>query len=137
MTQWPHPRVRPLVACATTGLCFWLLVGAAAQSRFVGGAPARSDVEVRPSRLRFEPGARSNWHSHASFQIIMAEEGRGRTQVRGEPMQEMALGIPIYAAANVVHWHGAAPDEYLLQLTFSGGETSWFEPVSDRDYEGR
>jgi len=36
-----------------------------------------------------------------------------------------------------VHWHGAAPDEYLLQLTFSSGETSWFEPVSERDYEGR
>ena len=137
MTQRTHPGVRPLVACATTGLCFWLLVSAAAQSRFVGGAPTRSDVEVRPSRLRFEPGARSNWHSHANFQIIMAEEGSGRTQVRGEPMQEMAPRIPGYAAADVVHWHGAAPDEYLLQLTFSSGETSWFEPVSERDYEGR
>ena len=142
MTQRIHPGVRPLVACATIGLCFWVLASppptsAAAQSRFVGGAPTRSEVELRPSRLRFDPGARSNWHSHANFQIIMAEEGRGRTQVRGEPMQEMALGVPVYAAAGVVHWHGAAPDEYLLQLTFSSGETSWFEPVSDRDYEGR
>ena len=137
MTQRTHPGVRPLVACATTGLCFWLLVSAAAQSRFVGGAPTRSDVEVRPSRLRIAPGARSNWRRHANFQIIMAEEGSGRTQVRGEPMQEMAPGIPVYAAADVGHWHGAAPDEYLLHLTFSSGETSWFEPVSERDYEGR
>ena len=142
MTQRIRPGIRPLVACATIGLCFWVLASppptsAAPQSRFVGGAPARSDVEVRPSRLRFQPGARSNWHSHANFQIIMAEEGRGRTQVRGEPMQEMSLGVPVCAAADVVDWHGAAPDEYLLQLTFSSGETNWFEPVGDRDYEGR
>ncbi|MDP6582561.1 MAG: cupin domain-containing protein, partial [Vicinamibacterales bacterium] len=120
---------RELLALATCGLCLWLAgrpQAATAQSRFVGGAPSRSDVEVRPSRLRFEPGARSNWHSHGNFQIIMAEEGAGRTQVRGEPLQKLEVGSPVYAAAGVVHWHGAAPDEYLVQLTFSSGETSWY-----------
>ncbi|HJN46572.1 MAG: hypothetical protein CL477_16325 [Acidobacteria bacterium] len=132
-------RSREFLALATCGLCLWLMARppvAAAQNRFVGGAPTRSDVEVRPSRLRFEPGARSNWHSHGNFQIIMAEEGAGRTQVRGESLQELRIGVPVYAAEGVVHWHGAAPDEHLVQLTFSSGETTWFEPVSESDYLG-
>lgn len=135
-----HGRIA--LAVAASAIFVGLLVGpqpptTAAQSRFVGGQPTRSDVDVRPSRLRFEPGARSNWHSHGNFQIIMAEEGRGRTQKRGEPLQELLPGMPVHAAAGVVHWHGAAPDEHMVQLTFSSGQTSWQEPVSDDDYLGR
>ena len=37
---------------------------------------------MRALRLRFEAGVRSNWHSHAGWQILAAEEGRGRTQAR-------------------------------------------------------
>ena len=48
----------------------------------------------------------------------MAEEGRGRTQVRGEALQEMLPGQPVYAGPGVVHWHGASPDEHMVQLTF-------------------
>jgi quercetin dioxygenase-like cupin family protein len=122
------PLGRERAALASTG---------AAQSHFVGGEPERADVEVRSSRLRFSPGARSNWHSHGNFQIIMAEEGRGRTQVRGAPIVELQPGTPVYTAAYIVHWHGAAPDQPLIQLTFSSGETNWLEPVSDADYLGR
>ena len=53
---------------------------AVTQSNFVGGTPTRSDAsDIRALRLRFEPSARSNWHSHGNFQVIMAEGGRGRT----------------------------------------------------------
>ena len=44
---------------------------------------------------------------------------------------------PVFAGPGVVHWHGAAPDEYMVQLTFVSGQTSWQEPVSDDDYLGR
>lgn len=115
-------------------------VTAAAQSRFVGGDPSRPDSEdMRALRLRFEAGARSNWHSHAGWQIIAAEEGQGRTQVRGQDIIEMRPGdAPNYTAPGVVHWHGAAPDQYVVQLTFMGGASGadWFEPVSDSDYRG-
>ena len=110
----------------------------AAQSNFVGGDPSRPDSsDIRALRLRFEAGARSNWHSHSNWQILMAEEGRGRTQVRGQAIQELTPGTPVHAGAGVVHWHGAAPDEYMVQLTFVSGETSWEDPVSDADYLGR
>ena len=112
---------------------------AAAQSNFVGGDPTRPDSsDIRAVRLRFEAGARSNWHSHGNWQIIMAEEGEGRTQVRGEPIQILeAGGNPVYAGPGVVHWHGAAPDQHMVQLTFVSGQTSWEGPVSDDDYLGR
>jgi len=47
----------------------------------------------------------------------MIEEGRGRHQVRGGPIQEMLPGQPWFTAAGVEHWHGAAPDQEALQLT--------------------
>ena len=135
---------RLALALVASAIFVWLLVGqqpptAAAQTNFVGGSPSRPDSsDIRALRLRFEPGSRSNWHSHSNWQVIAAEEGRGRTQVRGEPMQEMLPGEPaVFAGAGVVHWHGAAPDEHVVQLTFISGQATWHEPVSDDDYLGR
>jgi 4-carboxymuconolactone decarboxylase len=94
-----------------------------------------SDVQVL--RLRMEAGFRSGWHSHSGWQILMAEEGRGRVQARGGPIEELLPGRPFYAAPGTVHWHGAAPDEYFMQLAFYTGEVTGLEPVSDEDYLGR
>ncbi len=138
-------RPRALILLTLTSVAALAMVvggsAAATQSRFVGGDPSRPDSEdIRALRLRFEAGARSNWHSHAGWQIIAAEEGTGRTQVRGQEIIELVPGgPPNYTAPGVVHWHGASPDEYVVQLTFMGGEAGadWFEPVSDRDYLDR
>ena len=143
MNEQVRSRVSATLACVTAIIFLWILVGqesstTAAQTNFVGGTPSRPDAsDIRAVRLRFEPGSRSNWHSHGNWQIITAEEGRGRTQVRGEALQEMLPGHPVFAGPGVVHWHGAAPDEHMVQLTFVSGETSWQEPVSDEDYLGR
>ena len=145
MTLAPRTQTRLgfAAACLAVAGCLYLAAGsdgatAAAQSNFVGGDPTRPDSsDIRALRLRFEAGARSNWHSHGTWQIIMAEEGRGRTQVRGEAIQELGPGTPVYAGPNVVHWHGAAPDEHMVQLTFVSGQTSWEGPVSEDDYRGQ
>ena len=76
--------IRLLLAVAAVALCTWVALddpaAIAAQSNFVGGEPSRPDSsDIRALRLRFEAGSRSNWHSHANWQILMAEEGRGRT----------------------------------------------------------
>ena len=118
----------------------WILVGdqtgtSAAQTIFTGPAPSvlNSD-DVDMLRLRFEAGARSHWHSHSQGQLLLVEEGRGRTQVRGEPVREMLPGIPVYAGPRVAHWHGAAPDQSMIQLTIHSGEVEWMEAVSDEEY---
>ena len=138
MIEYTRPRLVSMLTLIVCGLAIVFLARAQSQSNFVGGEPTRSQTSnVRTSELRFEAGSRSNWHSHGNFQVIMAEEGRGRTQVRGEPLQEMLPGVPFFAPRGVVHWHGAAPDSHMVQLTISSGETSWLGPVSDEDYLGQ
>ncbi len=142
MESRTRTRIRLSLAVATVALCTWVALDdsatIAAQSNFVGGEPSRPDSsDIRTLRLRFESGSRSNWHSHSNWQILMAEEGRGRTQIRGEEIVELVPGRPVHAGSDVVHWHGAAPDEHMVQLTFVSGQTSWFDAVSDEDYLGR
>ncbi len=57
---------------------------AAQQSNFMGGNPSMlpSD-DMSMLRLRFPAGSRSNWHTHTDGQLLMVEEGRGRTQGTG------------------------------------------------------
>lgn len=105
------------------------------QSNFMGGNPASVDASaVRTTRLRFPKGSRSNWHTHTWGQLLMIEEGKGRTQVRGGPVQEMLPGQPWWTPANVEHWHGAAPEEDALQLTIYEGTVNWKDPVTDKEY---
>ena len=146
MQKQVRSRVPVLLAIMTLGVGAIFVsdpppLAAAGQANFVGGTPSRPDSsDIRALRRRFEAGARSNWHSHAGWQILAAEEGRGRTQERGKPMQELLPGgEPIFAGPGIVHWHGAAPDEYVVQLTFMGGPAGadWYEPVGDNDYHGR
>ena len=146
MHKQVRSRMSVLLAITALGV-FAMFIGgessitAAVQTRFVGGDPTRPDSsDMRALRLHFEAGARSNWHSHAGWQIIAAEEGQGRTQVRGEAMVELLPGDPPnYTAPGVVHWHGASPDAHVVQLTFMGGQSGadWFEPGSDGDYRGQ
>jgi quercetin dioxygenase-like cupin family protein len=109
-----------------------------AQGNFRGGNPTTVDsAAVRTSRLRFPAGSRSNWHSHSGGQLLMIEEGRGRTQVRGGPLLETLPGQPWFTKGGVEHWHGAAPDQDALQLTISEGTAQWLEPVSDEVYKAK
>ncbi len=107
-----------------------------APSRFMGGNPSSVNIgDTRTQRLRFPAGSRSNWHSHTGGgQLLMLEEGRGLTQVRGEPVYEMRPFEPWYTAEGVEHWHGAHPAEAAVQLTIYGGTVNWLEPVEDAVY---
>ena len=119
----------------------WILVGqqsgvtSAVQSNFMGGNPSLEESEdVRTLRLLFPAGVRSNWHTHSWGQLLMVEEGEGRTQVRGGPVIEVMPGEPWFTAAGVEHWHGAAPDEDALQMTIYEGTVDWLESVPDEQY---
>jgi quercetin dioxygenase-like cupin family protein len=88
-------------------------------------------------RLRFEAGARTNWHTHTHRQMIWAEEGRGLYQEMGEPVKELLKDVPVLTKANVPHWHGAAPNSHVVQLTIYGGDIKWGAPVTDAEYLGK
>lgn len=119
----------------------WVVLGqqtttvSAGQSNFMGGNPRVEDSDaISTLRLVFPAGVRSNWHSHSWGQLLMVEEGTGRTQDRGGPLLEVGPGEPWFTPAGVEHWHGAAPDEDVLQLTIYEGDVNWLEGVSDEAY---
>ena len=103
-----------------------------------GASAALPGSDLQPGRRRFEAGARSYWHSHEKGQLLLVESGRMRLQRRGEAMRELATGQSDYTGPDVVHWHGATTQSHgvLVNLNFGGG-TTWLEPVTDAQFEGR
>jgi quercetin dioxygenase-like cupin family protein len=111
---------------------------APAQGRtlFTGGNPTRvTDDKMQMTTLRFPKGSRSNWHSHGTGQLLMVEEGRALTQDRGGPVREIGPNQPWFTPGGVEHWHGAAQDVDLVQLTIYDGKVNWLEPVTDAQYK--
>ena len=134
-------RVRIALSLVAAVALGWILVGqqsslnAAQQSVFRGGSPSFPNSEdVQALRVLFPAGVRSNWHTHSWGQLLLIEEGAGRTQVRGGPVLEMHRGDAWFTDADVEHWHGAAPDEDALQLTIYEGTVEWLGPVTDEEY---
>ena len=102
---------------------------------FTGKTTVMDGKELTAARRRFEAGARSAWHSHDKGQLLLVEEGRMRTQKKGQAVKELGAGESDYTAPNLVHWHGAVPGQALVQINVGfGGETKWLEKVTDAEY---
>jgi quercetin dioxygenase-like cupin family protein len=103
--------------------------------RFTGKSTVMDGKELTAARRHFEPGARSAWHSHDKGQLLWVEDGRMRTQKRGQAVKELGVGDSDYTGPNLVHWHGAVPGQALVQINIGfGGETKWLEKVTDAEY---
>ncbi|KAF2957823.1 cupin [Thermotoga sp. Ku-13t] len=93
----------------------------------------------------FEPGARTHWHSHPGGQILIVTRGKGFYQERGKPARVLKKADVVEIPPNVVHWHGAAPNEELAHIGISTqvhlGPAEWFGSVTEEEYrkatEGR
>jgi quercetin dioxygenase-like cupin family protein len=99
-------------------------------------APAR----LRATLVRFDPGARTAWHTHPLGQTLYVVYGRGRVQTEGGPMIELKPGDTVWIPPGERHWHGAAPDTAMshiaMQEALDGTSVEWLEHVSDEDYAG-
>jgi quercetin dioxygenase-like cupin family protein len=82
----------------------------------------------------FEPGARTDWHTHEIAQVLYVVAGEGRLQGRDGSGYALTPGDTAHISAGEEHWHGAAPGSYLLHLAVSVGATAWLEAVGDEDY---
>jgi quercetin dioxygenase-like cupin family protein len=106
--------------------------------RFTGKVTSLDGKELSIGRRRFEANARTAWHSHDRGQLLMVEEGRMRTQKRGQAIKEFGVGESEYTAPNVVHWHGATSGQPLVQVNVGfGGGSRWLEDVADDEYAGK
>ena len=88
--------------------------------------------------VRFEPGARNNWHTHPSNQILIVTDGVGYYQEDGSPIREIKVGDVVNVLPGVKHWHGASPDSkfahYAIGINTEKGIVNWLEPVTDEQY---
>jgi quercetin dioxygenase-like cupin family protein len=106
-------------------------------TNFTGTVNNLDAQDVRSVRFQYGAGARSYWHTHQGVQVLLLEQGRGRAQIQGEKIQELVPGRPAFFPAGVPHWHGAAPDQGLVQLAMNVGGATFAGPVSDDEYNGR
>jgi len=101
---------------------------------FSGAAPARMSCAC----VRFDPGARSAWHTHPLGQTLVVTAGRGFVQSWGGPIREIGPGDVIWTPPGEKHWHGAAPDASMthiaLQEMLDGKSVDWMEKVTDIEY---
>ncbi|UJA20330.1 cupin domain-containing protein [Thermoleophilia bacterium SCSIO 60948] len=101
-------------------------------------------VNPPPSRVQalnvhFAPGARTAWHTHPLGQVIHVLEGVGRVGREGEAPQEIRPGDSVYFEPGENHWHGAAPDRFMVHIAIQetgedGMPVAWGEHVGDEDY---
>ncbi|TRW15305.1 cupin domain-containing protein [Glacieibacterium frigidum] len=98
-----------------------------------------------PSRVggaivRFEPGARTAWHTHPLGQTLIVTEGVGWTQVEGGEVIEFHAGDQLWCPADRKHWHGATPTTAMthiaIQESLNGSPVTWLQHVSDAEYRG-
>ena len=105
--------------------------------RFTGKSVVMESKDLSVARRSFEAGARSAWHSHDHGQLLFVEEGRLRTQKRGQAIKDLGKGDSDYTGPTVIHWHGAVPDQPVVQVNVGfGGDTKWMDKVTDDEYRG-
>jgi quercetin dioxygenase-like cupin family protein len=89
---------------------------------------------VMAADVFFEPGARTHWHAHEVGQVLHVMHGEGVLWSKDGSGSKLTAGDVAHIPAGELHWHGAAPESYLLHLAISIGATDWLEAVTDEEY---
>lgn len=103
-----------------------------------GLVPIDSTLTTLVGNVYFEPGARSNWHSHPAGQILIITDGEGFHQIQGQPVERLKKGDVAKCPPHVLHWHGASRKVGMQQLYIvpntEKGIVNWKQPVTDAEY---
>jgi quercetin dioxygenase-like cupin family protein len=122
--------------------------GKAPASAFTGDVyvtplkPAEEPSRLIAALVRFTPGARTNWHSHAVGQTLYVTEGIGLVVSRDGQIIRARAGDTIWTRPGEEHWHGALNDTAMSHIAMlegiegiDGGDGgTWLEPVDDDAY---
>jgi quercetin dioxygenase-like cupin family protein len=104
-------------------------------------ADGQEPSRVRVNAVRFSPGARTAWHSHALGQTLYVTEGVGLAQTRGGATMRIRAGDVVFTPADEEHWHGATPEDFMTHLSVTEGtgdgsrpEVEWGMHVTNAEY---
>lgn len=93
---------------------------------------------VTSALVTFEPGARTNWHTHPLGQLIIVTSGKGWTCCDDGKRVEINAGDTIWCPPGHKHWHGATAttgmSHIVVQEVLDGKNVDWLEPVTDEQY---
>ena len=95
-------------------------------------------AHLNASRVSFEPGARTAWHTHPLGQTLYVISGVGRVQTKGGPVREIKAGDVVWIPPGEKHWHGGSPTTGMvhiaMQESLDGSHATWMEHVTDAEY---
>ena len=97
-------------------------------------------LTLKVTRVSFEPGARTAWHTHPRGQGLYVLSGVCQAQARGGSLQEIGPGGSVWFAADEMHWHGARPGQTMVHLAMQESyennvDVVWLEHVTDAEAE--
>jgi 4-carboxymuconolactone decarboxylase len=107
---------------------------------FVGKTATLDTTGYSIGRRIFAPGSHNaTWHMHTAGQLIFAESGHGRFQIKGQAIHELAPGESGYIPPGVMHWHGSVPNDSFTMtfITMGASTTSQGEALTDEVYLGK
>lgn len=115
----------------------WLFTG----QSYITSLVTQDDTWNAPNMMNvtFEPCCRTDWHSHAGGQILIAVGGVGIHQVAGGAPELLQPGDVARVEPGVMHWHGAADESWFSHIAvetnpgMSGFEMG--EKVTDEIYQ--
>lgn len=98
-----------------------------------------TDEGLNALAVQFEPGARTDWHTHPDGQVLYVVNGAGLVQNEDGTTAEISAGDVVYASPGEKHWHGAGAASPMMHLSLTtGGATEWLpEKVTDEQYRSR
>ena len=103
--------------------------------------PMDSTYNTVVGNVYFEPGARSNWHTHPAGQILIITDGIGYHQIKGQLRETIKKGDIIKCPPNIEHWHGAGQKVGMMQMYIlpktEKGLVKWLQKVTDLEYSGQ
>jgi quercetin dioxygenase-like cupin family protein len=119
---------------AAKGSPDWFTGSVRVDPLFQAPDPARASA----GQVTFEPGARTNWHTHPLGQTLIITSGLGWVQRDGGPIEEVRPGDVVWFPPGLKHWHGATPTTAMthiaIQETLDGKNVDWMEKVGDEQY---
>ena len=88
--------------------------------------------------VRFEPSARTNWHTHPKGQVLIVIDGAGYYQEKENDARIIQKGDVINIPENTEHWHGASKNSRMIHLAITNYkddvQVTWLQPVTDDEY---
>jgi quercetin dioxygenase-like cupin family protein len=108
----------------------------------VVAAPHTDDQRMTVAIVKFAPGARTAWHSHARGQYLRVTQGIARFGDRAGNIHEVHPGQTIYTPPGEEHFHAASGDTFMEHIAMleAGDDpattTTWLEHITDEEFAG-